>query len=439
MKKEVSARYAAVEALVRCEKSGYSNLVLAQVLRKSGLCARDRAFASRIVYGTIEHRLTLEARLAPFLRQPLDTMPAELRCILRSGLYQCLYMDAVPVSAAVNESVLLARAFNKGSAAGFVNAVLRKASTAPFAPQFKTELERLSITYSVGVPIVRLLQKAYPTQVEQILATSFGTPPLAVRVNMLKTTPEVLARQLSQKGITVRETALSAALILEDAGDVTALDEFQGGLFHVQGIASQLAVRALTVQPGDRVLDLCAAPGGKSATIAQELCGQGSLVACELHENRLSLIRSLLGRIGATNVSVCQNDAAIYNDAFGTVDKVLCDVPCSGLGTIAKKPDIRYKDLAELPKLTILQQDILSAASRYLAPGGVLVYSTCTINPAENEQIVRAFLQTHSDFSVQPLELEQYGAKNLDGMNLFLPQKDGMDGFFIARLVKASV
>lgn len=434
--KQDSPRLLAAKALMRCEKSGYSNLVLASMLQKSGLSPRDRAFASRIVYGTVERQLTLDARLAPFLKQPLSTMMPELRAVLRSGLYQILYMDSVPVSAAVNEAVELTRALGKGSAAGFVNAVLRRAGEAPWTPNAKTEEERLSAVYSVGLPVVKLLRSAYPNQAETLLSESFTAPKLTVRVNTLKTTAKALAESLAAEGVKATETALPNALVLEEAGDVTRLPQFRQGLFHVQGLASQLCVAALGAMPGDRVLDTCAAPGGKTATIAEMLEGKGPLTACELHPARVKLIESLLARIGVQNVTVRAHDAAVYDASFDKMDKILCDVPCSGLGTLAKKPDIRYKDLQELPKLIEIQRSILEVSAQYLAPGGSLVYSTCTVNPQENEQVVQAFLDAHPEFCAVDTGIAGFGEQKLGAFCLFFPQ-GGQDGFFIAKLARA--
>lgn len=434
--KQDSPRLLAVKALMRCEKNGYSNLVLASMLQKSGLSARDKAFASRIVYGTIERQLTLDARLTPFLKQPLNTMMSEVRAVLRSGLYQSLYMDSVPVSAAVNESVQLTRSLGKGSAAGFVNAVLRRAAQAEWQPTAISEEERLSQCYSVGLPVVKLLKAAYPDKIEALLAESFTQPQLTIRVNTLKTTTEALAASLSAEGITANKTALANALVLEDAGDITRLSQFQQGLFHVQGLTSQLCVAALDIKPGDCVLDACAAPGGKTATMAENLCGKGSLIACELHPARVKLIETLIARIGAKNVTAQAQDAAVFSPAFGTMNKILCDVPCSGLGTLAKKPDIRYKDLQDLPKLIEIQRSILATAAQYLAPGGSLVYSTCTINPQENELVVQDFLQAHPEFVAQDTGIAGFGEQKLGQFCLFFPQ-GGQDGFFIAKLTRA--
>lgn len=435
MKQTKNARQVALAALVRCEKNGYSNLVLDKELKSSTLTGRDRAFAARLVYGTVERKLTLEARLAPFLQRPLEQMPPELRCILRSGLYQILYMNSVPASAAVNESVILAKKSGQGKAAGFVNAVLRRAGSAEFAPSFESDAHRLSVTWSIGMPIASLLLKSYPEKAEAICEASFTEPLLTVRTNITKTTNKQLIERLAQDGVSARETLLPDALVLESAKEIAALPAFLEGLFHVQGLASQLTVAALGVKPEDAVLDLCAAPGGKTATLAQSLGETGRLTACELHENRLSLIKSLVQRLGLKNVTVMQNDGSVYNESLGLYDKILCDVPCSGLGTLAKKPDIRYKDLDGLPTLIKTQKNILQTASRYLKPGGVLVYSTCTINPKENQAVVEDFLASNTDFCADTPLFAEFGGEKVGLSTLFLPNSE-IDGFFIARLCK---
>ena len=436
MAQNMTARMAALQALLRCEKDGYANLVVRRVLDQSGLSERDKAFAARIVYGTVERRVTLQARLAPFLKRPLEDMPLAVRCILQSGLYQALYMDSVPVHAAVSESVELCRKAKCGSAAGFVNAVLRRAAQTPFQPAFQTEAERLSVCYSVSLPVAKLLLQAYPHRAEAILQSSFSQPQLVVRENWLKTEPGTLGALLQNEQVEAEPLALPGAYRLIGAKDPAALAAFQKGYFWVQGLASQLAVEALQLAPGQRVLDLCAAPGGKTAAIAGHLAGTGEIIACELHENRLGLIRAMAKRLEILNLTVCQNDAAQPNCSLPKADRVLCDVPCSGLGTLAKKPDIRYKQLSQLPKLVQVQKAVLETSAKYVAPGGILVYSTCTINPQENQQVVQAFLKKHPDFVADTPAFEQFGGEAVDKMTLFLPDKACTDGFFIACLKK---
>ena len=428
-------RALAAKALIRVERGGYANLVLAGLLRESGLSARDRAFASRLTYGTLERLRTLDARLTPFLKKPIRRIDPEVRTALRLGLYQMLYMDAVPDAAAVSESVKLTRSLGKSSAAGMVNAVLRRAA-GEWHPGFADETERLGVRYSVSDPVAKLLLDSWGARAEQILAASFETPPMTIRVNTLRTDAEGLSARLSQEGVRTEQTLLRDALVLHGAGEITALPSFGEGLFHVQGLASQMAVTALAPEPGQRVLDLCAAPGGKSATIAQWMNNSGTLYSCDAAESRLPLIRSLFERLGIRCGEVLCRDGTRREPAFAEMDRVLCDVPCSGLGVLAKKPDIRYKDLADLPKLIQTQREILENGALALRAGGRLVYSTCTINPEENEGVVLDFLARHPAFRLMRTLPESWtqGAQEHNGMITFLPDTTQTDGFFVATL-----
>lgn len=433
-RRQAQPRQLAAAALVRIERGGYANLVLGSLLAESGLSARDRGFASRLVYGTLERLRTLDARLAPWLKKPIDKLDAPVRAALRMGLYQMLYMDSVPAAVAVSESVRLVRALGKSSAAGFVNAVLRRAG-GPWEPTFATEAERLGVTYSVSDDIARLLLTAYPDAAQRILQASFTLPPLQVRVNTLRTDRSALAARLADAGVTARPLISPAGLELDGAGDPAALPAFAEGLFHVQGLASQLAAEALDARPGQRVLDLCAAPGGKSASLAERMENRGALFCCDEAASRLSLIEGLLARLGITIGSVRQLDAAGPATGFSDMDRVLCDVPCSGLGVLAKKPDIRYKRLGDLTTLIETQKKILANGAAALAPGGRLVYSTCTLNPAENAGVVRWFLDTHPGWhTVLPQLPLPEGVRRQDGMLTFVPGETAADGFFVACL-----
>lgn len=430
------ARRIAVQALVRQEESGFANLVLNAVLEHQDLNGRDRAFVSALFYGVTERLLTLDWALANCLSRPLSKLDPQVRAILRSGLYQARYMQ-VPRAVAVNESVSLCRALKKSSAAGLVNAVLRKAvAQDPAAATFKTEAERLSIQYSVGLPVVKLLQKNYPEECEQILQAFFETPRVALRCNPLKTTPAQLTGLLEAEGVEVEPGWLANTLLAKFTGSPAATEAFQKGLYHVQGQASQLAAYSLQARPGEKVLDLCAAPGGKTLTIGQDMENTGTLISCDAVESRLPLIEKAAARAGLTNVKVLHNDASVYREEFAGADRVLCDVPCSGLGIIAKKPDIRYKTMDGVEQLHGLQAKILATAARYVKQGGRIVYSTCTIDPRENQNIVRAFLEQNADFRLVSSPFVPEGARVEDGMLTLLPGKAGPDGFFIAIMEK---
>ncbi len=427
------ARYTAARALMRQEEGGYSNLVLDAALKKQDLTPQQAAFCSSLFYGTLERMLTLDARLAPFLKKPMDRLDPPVRAVLRSGLYQILYME-VPAPAAVNEAVKLVRHLGKTSAGGMVNAVLRRACQSAPQPAYEDEIQRLSVEYSVGRPIVELLHRAYPDRCEEILRASFAHPGLSLRVNTLKTTPEALARALEEEGAEARPGLVPGSLFAQVRGSVTQLEAFRRGEFHVQGQASQYAVACLAPKEGQRAVDLCAAPGGKSITMAQMMHNTGRLFSCDLQASRLRLIRSGLERCGITNTVVYHGDASEFVEEFCGCDRVLCDVPCSGLGVLAKKPDIRYKDLEENESLCSIQKSILKNAARYVKPGGRLVYSTCTLNPAENEEVVRDFLENSEEFSLflPPFALPT-GSSGPWGTTIF-PDGEGVDGFFVAIL-----
>ncbi len=428
-------RRTAVLALVKQEKSGYANLVLSQVLQNFTGTPRERAFVSAVFYGTIERQITLDTLLQPMLTKPLAKLDAEVRAILRAGLYQANYMSSVPPSAAVNESVALARALGKTSASGLVNAVLRKAIAADITQMpFANDTARINALYSVSTPIVDVFQSAYGAMAEQELAATLAPSRLCVRVNTMLTDTQALQALYAKQNIATARGAVPNSLYVEYKGDITATKAFRGGLFHVQDEASQAACAALAPKPGFKVLDLCSAPGGKSATLAQYMQNKGTLLCADAAENRLSLVKTLLERNGVSCASVLAQDASTHNPAFENADYVLCDVPCSGLGTLAKKPDIRAKRLEGIADLYALQKRILYTAASYVKRGGRLVYSTCTINPKENEEIVHEFLSNNSDFKAIPVPFTPSGVQNEGHFVKFSPFSCGTDGFFVASL-----
>ena len=425
-----SPRRAVVEALIRQEQDGYSNLVLDSILEKSGLEGRDKAFAAALFYGTVERLVTLDFCLDQFLKKPVAKLDPPVRNILRSGLCQLRYMK-VPSAAAVNESVKLTRQMGKSSAAGMVNAVLRRSGQLELDKvKWASPAQRLSVTCSVALPLVERLLDLYGERTGEILAATLVHPETTVRVNPLKTTREQLTLLLEQEGAVCRPGPVENSLVVKFRGSPAQTEEFRQGLYHVQGLPSQMAALALQARPGQKVADLCAAPGGKSALLAQEMENTGILFSRDLAPNRVPLIQSQLDRLGITCAQVARRDGTVYDPALAGMDRVLCDVPCSGLGIMAKKPDIRYKSLEGLEELTKVQQDILENGASYLKPGGRLVYSTCTILPQENQDRVRRFLAGHREFHLVPATFP--GGEDTGAGILFLPGKDNPDGFFIA-------
>ncbi len=445
----MTARYFIVATLMRQAQGGYANLVLDTQLKKHPLAPRDKAFATAVFYSVLEHQKTLDFILNQFLKKPVEKLDAPVREILRSGLAQARYMQ-VPPSAAVNESVKLAKSFQKTSAGGMVNAVLRRAIAYDLeTATFKSDLERLCVLGSVSEAVAAFFLRTYPEDALLMLSQTAEEATTAIRVNPLLTESDALAARLREEGAREVLTAdLPHCLRVAFEASPAHTQAFADGLFHVEGQTSQIAALSLGAQPGDTVIDFCAAPGGKSLAIAQEMQNRGVLYSCDVSPNRVSLIEKALQRGHITCAHAVQNDAAEQNpieraqenapSGEALADRILADVPCSGLGILAKKPDIRYKDLASLPELCALQAKILDNAAACLKQGGTLVYSTCTVNPAENEAQIEAFLQRHPDFVVrcdtmqhlpQTMTITPYGA-------LSLAHKTGLDGFFICKMEK---
>jgi len=415
----ITPRALASQILIQCEKSrSYANLALDAALKREGLAGADAALCAALVYGVVERRRTLDYQLESLLKQPLSQLPAEARAALRLGLYQLFFLQRVPAHAAIFESVALAKASPKTRhLASLVNAVLRRAQARGLVMPEGDDDQALSIRHSCPEWLVSLWRESYPNDYIQLLEHSFGPGETILRVNTTKITIEALAELLGVQPV----EGLPDALRLTGEGNITRLPGYEDGLFHVQDAAAQLCCQALDPQPGDTVLDLCAAPGGKSFTCAQLMQDQGKVVALDLYAHRVKLIGQGAARLGLTCIEAIQGDARqidkVYRDK---ARRVLCDVPCSGLGTIRKKPDIREKMRVELDKLPEMQYDILCAGMRRLAPGGTLVYATCTLNPAENEGVCDRFLAEHPKFRAGPFRT-------------LMPHTHGTDGFFIAR------
>ena len=446
-------RAAAVAALIRQEQDGFSNLVLDAELKRQKLEGRDKAFASAIFYTVLEHRGTLDYILEQFLPKGLAKLDAPVREILRAALAQARYMQ-VPVSAAVNEAVKLTRTFKKSSASGLVNAVLRKACGYDLdAAVFTDEIQRLMVLGSAGRDVAEFLHKNYPDEALGILTYKADGGLTSLRANPLKASAAQLCALLTEQGAAeVRQGIVPGSVLARFAGSPADNELFRQGYYHVEGQASQLAALCVGAAPGETVLDLCAAPGGKTILLAEQMQGTGILYSCDAAENRVGLIRTAVDRMGFTGVHTLCNDATKPNPALPMADRILTDVPCSGLGILAKKPDLRYKKLEadRQAELLATQAAILDTAAALLKAGGRLVYSTCTIDPAENQQQIAAFLQRHPEFVLADVlgtvdytfgsagEENRTGGLPLDVSKVrrIWPCQGG-EGHFMARLVKA--
>lgn len=432
----MTPRRLAVKALIHQEQAGYANLVLDAELKKCAppLEGRDAAFAARIFYTTLERLPLLDYILNQFTKKPIAKLDAPVRAVLRAGLAQARYMN-VPLPAAVNESVKLTRALGKSSAAGMVNAVLRRAAGAAVSEtDFPDPLERLSVYYCLSRPVAELLYAQLGAEAFPLAASFYRKPKAAIRVNTLRTDDASLTALLQAEGHTVSTGPWPGALIVDFAGSPAASAAFQKGLFHVQGLASQFAALCVDARPGQQVLDLCAAPGGKSLTLAECMQDNGHLVSGEFAPSRVPLLQKAFDRCDITCAVAVENNAAVHNNTWPKFDRVLCDVPCSGLGVIAKKPDIRYKDLDGIENLLDTQQKILQNGADSLAENGRLVYSTCTVNVQENQNQVEKFLSANPDFHLVQPESALPGADITPLGTVFLPHKTGTDGFFAAIL-----
>ena len=431
----MGARETALNALIACRKDGaWSNGVLKDYIKRDKLDSRDAALATRLCYGVLQNRQRLDFYLKQFLTGRLKDLHPLVRDILHLGLYQMKEMDKIPVSAAVNESVALTKKYNKNpKAASLVNGVLRNAAK-------KQWIEPVSYAdrYSHPDELISLLKANLPKgTLEPMLIANNAAPDTTVQVNTLRISREDLQKRLDGEKVTARPHSwMENCLVLSGTGSIENLPSFKEGLFYVQDPAAKLSVLCARLPQKDiRVLDCCSAPGGKSFAAAIAMEGKGQIISCDVHDHKVGLIGNGAERLGLANITARQQDATVFVPEWEeTMDAVIADVPCSGLGIIRKKPDIRYKNLAQLQELPALQLAILENQSRYVKKGGLLLYSTCTVLKAENEEIVAAFLEKHGDFYLEPLALPDVFPKNETGMLTLIPGQYDTDGFFICRL-----
>ena len=433
----MGARQTALRVLIACRKEGaWSNSVLKTYLQQDGLDRREAALATRLCYGVLQNRLKLDFYLSQLLTGKLKDLHPVIRDILHLGLYQLYLSDKIPASAAVNESVALAKKNCKKQpfAPGLVNGVLRNAIRR--AEELKQPVT-LQDQYSHPQSLIDLLVKAYGVQrVEKMLQANNGAPQTVVQVNTLKTTTEELIDLLTQEGVEATSHGwMKDCLVLSSTGNLEALESFQKGLYYVQDPAAKLSVLCAQLSENANVLDCCSAPGGKSFAAAMVLKGTGNIHSCDIHDHKIPLIEKGAQRLGISNLTACRQEAEVFCPRWEKqMDVVIADVPCSGYGIIRKKPDIRYKDPKEMESLPSLQSAILQNQSRYVKPGGTLLYSTCTLLPRENEEIVETFIKNNPDFYLEKLTLPEVFSENTTGMLTLLTGEYDTDGFFICRL-----
>lgn len=438
-------RKSALKILIKIEKDGaYSNIALNNQLKEDNTTGVDASFCSALVYGVLERKILLDYIIRQYTNLRLKKIETPVLNILRMGILQIAFMDKVPESAAVNESVNLAKGMRLNKASGFINGVLRsfvRAGCDYKLPDKNSDRAMYySVYYSMPKDIVNLWLNAYGEEnTLSILENLAGRPPVSVRVNTLKTTASKLKESFEKSGIGAqRVRGIDNALLLSHTGAIENTSQYKQGLFHVQDTASQLCCELLTPKENMLVYDFCSAPGGKAFTMAELMNNKGTIKAFDMYEHKVKLINNGAYRLGIENIKTAVANALEDKD-LPMADRILCDVPCSGLGIIRRKPEIRYKQDLGLDTLPQLQYDILCSCAKHLKSGGILAYSTCTLNPDENENNVKRFLREHSQF--QPLKISikddiinKIG--NMDNAVTLLPQKNGSDGFFISLFIK---
>lgn len=419
------AREAAVASLIKMKSGKYSNLEVNATLVKTDLEGADRGLYTALVYGVCERAITLDRIIAKYSKIAVGEIDEKTLAVLRMGLYQLAFMDKIPDHAAVDESVTLAGR----KSGGFVNAILRAfirdEKRLPL-PE-KKDTDYLSVAYSVPKTLCKRFTDWYGfEEAEKILASFLEKEKITLRVNTLKISVEEALEKLSAEMSALAETSICT----ESFEGVS--EGIEKGLWFVQDGASALASRVLGALPGETVIDTCACPGGKSFSVAVGMENKGELYSFDIHENKLSLIKKGAKKLGIDIIKVGARDARKPDESlFEKADRVLCDAPCSGLGVIGKKPDIKYKDIISIDALPAVQYDVLCGASKYVKRGGTLVYSTCTLNPQENFEVCKRFLENHGDFYLEPFA---FAGGECDGSLTLFPHIHKTDGFYICKM-----
>ncbi|MGV8980245.1 16S rRNA (cytosine(967)-C(5))-methyltransferase RsmB [Clostridium sp.] len=440
-----NSRLAAIVVIEKViNENAYSNIVLGLELNKSDLNDKDKALVTEIVYGTLKYKYTIDKILSRFIKKGFETLDSFVLNILRISVYQIRFLDKIPNFAVVSEAVNLTKKMSNAGAAQLVNGVLRNYLRDDNAPYYneKNDVERLCFEYSFTKALVKLFIRQYGIiTAEEILRGLNYRPDVTVRVNTLKLNYEEIWQKLIENGYNIEKGyACSDAIRIIKGKNIENNLLFNEGSITVQDESAMLTAHSMDLKPDLEVLDLCSAPGGKTTHIAEIMRNTGHIFAFDLHENKLSLIKQNLNRIGIINTTCNVMDATIYDPSLlKSADRVLIDVPCSGFGIIRKKPEIKWsKNIKDIENIISTQRKIMENASKYVKKGGVLVYSTCTLNKDENESNVDWFIENHPEFKVQPVF---YGElKNINysdtGYVTILPN-EYMDGFFIAKIIKA--
>lgn len=423
-----NARELVLKGLCRIEEKGeYSNIALAYVLERDDLSPVDRAFVTEVMMGVVRNRLKLDYIIQKFSKIKLKKLSPKVHQMLRMGIYQMVCMDNIPDSAACNETVKLANKYAHGGAKGYVNGLLRSVSREKENIEYPADdLNRLSIYYSCPLWLTEKIICQYGAdECEKILADSHIKHPPAIRVNRTKITENELIKVLDDEGIKVKATDIENCLLVDGAINVKKSKAYLDGLYTLQGISSMMAVDILAPEANEFIMDMCAAPGGKTTQIAEIMGDKGKVLAFDIHPHKIDLINSAAKRLGLSSVEAKLGNSAVFMEEYAQkADRVLVDAPCSGIGIIHKKPDIKWqREEKDIEQLVKIQRDILENSSKYVKSGGVLVYSTCTILKEENQEQVQKFLENNTDFELkEEQQIQTY-------------QKGG-NGFYIAKMIR---
>ncbi|MEH7203635.1 16S rRNA (cytosine(967)-C(5))-methyltransferase RsmB [Bacillus safensis] len=444
--KKSNVREVALDALIKLEQNqAYSNLLLQSVMKDKDLADQDKPLLTELVYGTLQNKLALDYMLAPFVKKPQKVAPWVMQ-LLRMSLYQMVYLEKIPDRAAIHEAVELTKKRGHKGISSLVNGVLRSVQRegVPSFDAIKDPVKRLSIETSHPLWLVQEWAQAYGFEAAENMCRIHLVPPKqTLRVNRMKTDRTALQQKLMDAGIETELGDLSEDALKLMKGSIVSTPSFQEGYVTIQDESSMLVARALDPQPGETVLDACAAPGGKSTHIAERMNDEGKIVSLDLHEHKVKLIKQAAKRLNLTQIEAKALDARKAADYYSeaSFDRILIDAPCSGFGVIRRKPDMKYtKSQEDSARLAAIQQAILKEAAPLLKPGGTLVYSTCTMDPTENQQVIHAFLQEHQDFepdlSLNERLPEQVAPFVQNGSVQILPHYFGTDGFFICSMRK---
>ena len=439
-------RQIALTILYKIDKeNAYSNIALDEELRKNKklLKEKDIGLISEIVYGTTTWKLTLDTIIKKYSKLKIEKLSKWILNILRMGSYQIVFLDKIPKSAAVNESVNLAKRYGHPASANFVNAVLRKIDKKDYEEMFKIEEPIQKIMKTTSTPkwlIEELLEEKTLQEVEEICKSYNEKPNLSIRVNTLKTNKDYIINELKKLKINVKQGVLEDFLLAEKIKQIEKLEIFQKGLCTIQDVTAGLVALVLEPKEGENILDACSAPGGKTSYLAQLMKNKGKIEAWDIHPHRTKLVEETAKRLGIKIIKTKVKDATLKEENIEKFDKILLDVPCLGTGVIRRKPDIKWKhNQTDIEKITKIQKLILKNCSAYLKEGGELVYSTCSILKKENEDIIYDFLEKEHDFIIEPIKINKRNAFSnyceKTGYIKVLPNEN-MDGFFICKLKK---